>query len=398
MKKRFVYPCFALLSLSTLIGCKGGGGGSKEKTYTVKFETYSGTPKPEDQVVKEGNTATRPSMDPGTITTKEGDEYTFVDWYTSPETMEKFNFSNPITSDVTVYAHYDGGFQISGKTNVDYNDKSDTNLTFKVINKFGDEDTGFTYDTYFPDFPDTKISINSSTGKLYLAEETSYIYGFVYAYRENSKTSAGYDYAIKPIHIASFDCLEYKKLGETDNYDVSFKDGYSFTDKDFVLCIPEVYYEDNKGILGTVTNVCTSSDCKTFSEFLSSKPGQYATLYISDSIEEIGDYAFGNKEYKYCSRAYVKHISSNIRKIGKGAFRYCNGDFKTSFDYDFSNSKLESIGDFAFDNAYLKQKKIKLPSTLNLVGPRAFYSDEYYHPASIEFADPNHWVEMVIVH
>lgn len=69
-------------------------------TVTVTFETYGGTPVPEDQVVEVGESATRPETDPQ----KEGS--IFGDWYADAAFTAKFNFNSSITQDTTVYAKF----------------------------------------------------------------------------------------------------------------------------------------------------------------------------------------------------------------------------------------------------------------------------------------------------
>jgi uncharacterized repeat protein (TIGR02543 family) len=66
--------------------------------YPVTFETNGGS-SIEDQVVTEGNTATRPT-DP----TKAG--YTFVNWYSDSGLTTVFNFSTIINSTTTIYAKW----------------------------------------------------------------------------------------------------------------------------------------------------------------------------------------------------------------------------------------------------------------------------------------------------
>lgn len=89
-------------------------GVSMKDTYTVSFETDGGTSIP-DQSVKKGETPSKPS-DP----TKEG--YKFDGWYTSTSYTTEFNFDDPITSNVTVYAKWtkdstgDGGGSDGGDT------------------------------------------------------------------------------------------------------------------------------------------------------------------------------------------------------------------------------------------------------------------------------------------
>ena len=67
-------------------------------TYTVTFETGEGSDV-DDQVVNENETAVEPK-DP----TREG--YTFGGWYLDEECTIPFDFSTPITEDITLYAKW----------------------------------------------------------------------------------------------------------------------------------------------------------------------------------------------------------------------------------------------------------------------------------------------------
>lgn len=66
--------------------------------YTVTFDVAGGSPI-EAKKVDSGKTVERPA-DP----TKNG--YDFVGWYADPQTTVEFSFSDPITSDVTIYAKW----------------------------------------------------------------------------------------------------------------------------------------------------------------------------------------------------------------------------------------------------------------------------------------------------
>ena len=67
-------------------------------TYTVTFETFGGTTVP-SQTVKEGDTATKP-QDP----TRDG--YTFGGWYLDEDCTIPYDFSTPVTGDITIYAKW----------------------------------------------------------------------------------------------------------------------------------------------------------------------------------------------------------------------------------------------------------------------------------------------------
>lgn len=113
LKKRFIFPVLAILSL-TLVGCGNTEGSSEIEseepvtseetsedtttTYTVTFNSNGGSPV-RAQEVNEGETATRPT-DP----TKGG--HTFVNWYTENTHENVYDFSTPVVANITLYAKW----------------------------------------------------------------------------------------------------------------------------------------------------------------------------------------------------------------------------------------------------------------------------------------------------
>ncbi len=69
-------------------------------TFTVSFNTDGGS-SVSSQTIKYGNKVTKPTTNP----TKSG--YTFDNWYTDDTYTTKFDFDTPITSDTTIYAHFE---------------------------------------------------------------------------------------------------------------------------------------------------------------------------------------------------------------------------------------------------------------------------------------------------
>jgi uncharacterized repeat protein (TIGR02543 family) len=69
--------------------------------YTVTFDANGHGTAPKPQIVEEGRTATKPS-DPA------ADGYTFGGWYTDSKCTEAYDFSTPVTADITLYAKWTG--------------------------------------------------------------------------------------------------------------------------------------------------------------------------------------------------------------------------------------------------------------------------------------------------
>ena len=72
---------------------------TEKDSVIVTFNTQGGS-KIDDQPVVIGHSVSRPTENP----TREG--YTFVDWFTTEDGDTKWNFATPISSAVTIYAHW----------------------------------------------------------------------------------------------------------------------------------------------------------------------------------------------------------------------------------------------------------------------------------------------------
>ncbi len=68
-------------------------------TYTVSFDTCRTDCSVESQVVQEADTSVTPAE-------PVSDDYEFVGWYTDKDYTQAFDFSTPITSDLTLYAKW----------------------------------------------------------------------------------------------------------------------------------------------------------------------------------------------------------------------------------------------------------------------------------------------------
>lgn len=160
MKKR--YSIFIpILALAFLVNCnKGGDTPVPSATYTVTFDSRSGSYTPENQIVEVGKQASEP-INP----TK--DDFTFGGWYTDEAATEyQYDFSRPVVSDLTLYAKWtpidnlvtvtfdagDGTFANGEHTfpiKVDRN--SELNLCLNIIHSYGEptlEGNTFAYYDY----------------------------------------------------------------------------------------------------------------------------------------------------------------------------------------------------------------------------------------------------------
>ena len=77
------------------------GNGQRVNRYTVTFDANGkDASMPDPQRVKEGKTATEPSDKP------QYKGYTFGGWYTDEACTEAYDFSTPVTADMTLYAKW----------------------------------------------------------------------------------------------------------------------------------------------------------------------------------------------------------------------------------------------------------------------------------------------------
>ena len=92
-------------------------------------------------------------------------------------------------------------------------------------------------------------------------------------------------------------------------------------------------------------------------------PGVQRTVTLSQSLEKIDDYAFT------ASNLVAVEIPDSVREIGFAAFRRCY-DLKSVTIGE--NSKLESIGNLAFEDCTLDSGTINIPSTVKTIKSVAF--------------------------
>jgi uncharacterized repeat protein (TIGR02543 family) len=69
--------------------------------FTVTFDAYGGTPTPAQQTVTDGSPATEPAPAPTNGTC------TFLGWYTDAAHTTQWNFADPVTGNMTLYANWD---------------------------------------------------------------------------------------------------------------------------------------------------------------------------------------------------------------------------------------------------------------------------------------------------
>lgn len=128
---------------------------------------------------------------------------------------------------------------------------------------------------------------------------------------------------------------------------------------------------------------CGNSSYSKFSVELparTTKAGEYAfaemsylsAITLNEGLEEISDYML-----YYDERITAINIPASVKTIGEEAFYYCG-----SYDYEFSvtfaaDSQLVSIGNSAFASTYGYDFTLELPTGLQHIGYKAFYSAKF---------------------
>jgi uncharacterized repeat protein (TIGR02543 family) len=97
--KTKLYLLVALLLLTAIFVSYDKGEGEPEMSYTVAFDSNGDVPTLQAQIVKAGENATAPAINP----VKTG--YVFMFWQLSG-TSTAYNFSTPVNSDMTLQAQW----------------------------------------------------------------------------------------------------------------------------------------------------------------------------------------------------------------------------------------------------------------------------------------------------
>lgn len=103
-------------------------------------------------------------------------------------------------------------------------------------------------------------------------------------------------------------------------------------------------------------------------------PGVQRTITLSQSLEKIDEYAFTE------SNLAEVNIPDSVREIGYAAFRRCY-DLKSVTIGE--NSKLESIGNLAFEDCTLDAGIIYIPSTVKTIKKRCVRKWPFCRPGCV---------------
>jgi uncharacterized repeat protein (TIGR02543 family) len=115
MKKCLKFKAMILLTafvMLAVVGCDDSGGFTVTDSYRVLFYAQGGTPAPTSQTVLKGDRAVKPA-DPLFA------GHTLAGWYTEAEALSLWNFDDPVTGDLALYAKWtdteveDGDWELS---------------------------------------------------------------------------------------------------------------------------------------------------------------------------------------------------------------------------------------------------------------------------------------------
>ena len=123
-----------------------------KKEFTITFDTQGGS-EVKSITIAEGETITLPSNP-----TKEG--YVFDGWYLSDEFIEKFNATQTISSDITVYAKWKEDYYSKGLNYELINDKRE----YAVTGKGGCTDNDIVIPSEYNAKPVTRIGLEAFRG------------------------------------------------------------------------------------------------------------------------------------------------------------------------------------------------------------------------------------------
>ena len=171
------------------------------------------------------------------------------------------------------------------------------------------------------------------------------------------------------------------------DFDVTIIENKAFYCKDY-NSYNYLYSFENLVLPNTITHIGDSA----FTTYSTSYPlNLKGELIIPNSVTYIGERAFfycnkftslsfeenskletiGNYAFYYCYGFTGNlNIPNSVTSIGERAFFYCNKFTSLSFE---ENSKLETIGNYAFYYCYGFTGNLNIPNSVTYIGERAFY-------------------------
>lgn len=283
---------------------KGSQDGNKDGvTFTITFDTQGGS-EVKPLVLKEGETINLPNNP-----TKDG--YIFEGWYLSDEFIEKFNATQTISSDITVYAKWKEDH--SGELEFSLNDDG----TGYVVVGIGDcTDNNIIIPSKYNSKPVTDIGYRAFFGC-------------------TGVTSITISDSVKSIGEGAFEnCVLLSSITVSENNAVySSACGVLYDkNKTQIICVPNFI----KGTI-IIPEGILSIPSDTFKI-----RRRLTNVTIPDSVTSIGNHAFD-----YCTGLTSIVIPDSVTSIGSDAFFGCTGLTSVTI-----GNGVTSVGAYAFYDCY----------------------------------------------
>ncbi len=300
--------------------------------FTVTFVNEKGDA-PEPQEVEEGQYAERPE-DPTTEELSEiGTPYDFGGWFIDPDGEQEYDFSLPVTENITLYAYWEVTDPYIEDPD-DYKSIIDYPVTGGNLQIDLDSGTVVSCDDTVTSaqIPAVVTGINSEGESVEATVSRIAEYAFYNIYDMEEVTlpetirfidswAFAYCYSLEsiclPASLITMGSAVFEGCDELQSIDVA-EGNTQFTSVDGVLysvsmsslrCYPAGRTDEEFTVPEGV--LWTSDNAFAYAENL-------RTVHLPDSLESINDYAF-----HYCTSLESVYIPANVKDIGRRAFCMC---------------------------------------------------------------------------